>query len=172
MNWKFWKKEKPRVFLGTLRIIPRDDFNRHLEVWDVETRNRVALRIYDYLEEFFELPLVSEIEKPVRSDLGLDITVLSWQLGQAKELRLGVWSIPLVWRPKIVVQARLFFLRTGKNKSSYIVTEKMTWGVFIDRVYSWRNFFNRFSIRFEENDIKYLLYQASIKVLKKTAQTV
>ncbi len=76
MNWKFWKKEKPRVFLGTLRIIPRDDFNRHLEVWDVETRNRVALRIYDYLEEFFELPLVSEIEKPVRSDLGLDIEVV------------------------------------------------------------------------------------------------
>ena len=172
MSWKFWKKAKPRVYLGTLRVDPRDDFKRHLEIWSVDARNRVALEIYGYLEEFFQLPPASEVADPARSDLGLDVTVLQWQLGQAMEFNLGFGGIPLVWRPKIVLQARLFYLQSGKTRSVYKATEKMSWGVFFDRVISWRNFFFRNVLPLRENDMKNLLYQASIKVLKKAQQAI
>lgn len=172
MNWKLWKKEKPRVFLGTLRINPRGDFKRHLETWDVEARNQIALEIYGYLEEFFQLPPASDVKDPLRSDLGLDVTILQWQSGQALNFTLGSSGIPLVWRPKVVLQAKLFYLESGRIRSMYRATEKMPWSVFIDRVVSWRNLFFRYAIRMEENDMKYLLYRASIKVLKKAHQAI
>lgn len=77
-----FKKEKSRVFLGMLRIVPRVDFKRHFEIWEIEERNEIALELYGYLEEFFQLPMATEVDEPRRNDLRLDVTVLKFQLGQ------------------------------------------------------------------------------------------
>lgn len=167
------KKEKPRVFLGTLEIIPRKDFKRYFEEWSMERRNETTLKLYGYLDEFFELPLASEIIEPRRTDLGLDVTILKYQLGLLTDVQLGYIGFPLIWRPKIIIQSRLYNLETNRTNKIYKVTQKMLWSTFVNRFFSWRNLFSfRLSVVLAEEDLKYMLYQASIKLMNKTRESI
>jgi hypothetical protein len=65
---KFFKREKPRVFLGTLSIVPRTDFKK-IDEWGVFYKEDIDSEFRKSLEEIFTLPSASEVKNPLKTDL-------------------------------------------------------------------------------------------------------
>ncbi len=112
------------------------------------------------LKEIFSLPSAQNIEDPKNTDLVLDVVVPKFQSGDALDLSLGDIGIPLMWRPKITISSRLYYLNTDS------VTEKMKFSQYIGRLFTWRAVL-RFRPVFDSEDMEYLLYQACHKLLVK-----
>lgn len=163
---KLLKREKPRVFLGVLAVAPRSDIKRHLDQWGMFKNEDLDSSLRQNLKEIFPLPSVQNVEDPKKTDLVLDIVVPKFQSGDAWDLSLGEFGIPLMWRPRITISSRLYYLNTEKTKETFSVTEKMKFGQFIGRLFTWRAIF-RFQPAFDSKDMEYLLYQACHKLLLK-----
>ena len=163
---KILKKEKPRIFLGTLAVAPRADIKRHLDQWGMFKNEDLDSSLRQNLKEIFSLPSASEVGEPKSNDLVLDVVVPKFQSGDAWDLSLGDFGIPLMWRPKVTVSSRLYYLKSEKTKATFSVTEKMKFGQYISRLFTWRAFL-RFRPVFDSKDMEYLLYQACHKLLLK-----
>jgi uncharacterized membrane protein len=163
---KLLKKEKPRVFLGTLAVAPRADIKRHLDQWGMFNNEDLDSSLRQNLKEIFSLPSANEVSEPKGNDLVLDVVVPKFQSGDAWDLSLGDFGIPLMWRPEVTVNSRLYYLKSEKTKATFSVTEKMKLGQYVNRLFTWRAFF-RFRPVFGSKDMEYLLYQACHKLLLK-----
>ena len=168
---KILKGEKPRVYLGALAVAPRTDIKRHMEQWGDFQSEDLDDSLKASLGEIFSLPSANNVEDPKNSDLGLDVVVPKFQSGDAWDLSLGEWGIPLFWRPKVMVTSRLFYLKSKKTKATFSITQKMKWGEYIRRLFTWRAFL-RFSPVFNKGDMDYLLYQACHKILIKMQKAI
>lgn len=160
------KREKPRVFLGTLAVAPRSDIKRHLDQWGMFKNEDLDSSLRHSLKEIFSLPSAQNIEDPKNTDLVLDVIVPKFQSGDAWDLSLGDIGIPIMWRPKITISSRLYYLNTEKTKVTFSVTEKMKFSQYIGRLLTWRAVL-RFRPVFDSKDMEYLLYQACHKLLLK-----
>jgi hypothetical protein len=168
---KVLKREKPRVYLGALVVVPRTDIKRHLDQWGMFQTEDPETSISQSLQEIFSLPSVQPVEEPKNNDLVLDVIVTKYQLGDAWGLSLGDYGIPLLWRPKITVSSRLYYLKSKKTKATFLVTEKMKFGKFVGRLFTWRAFLG-FRPVFDSKDMEYLLYQACHKLLLKMQKSL
>lgn len=163
---KFLKREKPRVFLGTLAVVPRKDMKRYLDQWGLLQNESFDGSLRASLEEIFALPPASEITAPTSADLGLDVLIPSFQSGGYWNVSLGEFDLPVFWRPKVTVACRLYHLKSGKTKRTFSVTQKMPWGEFLRRQLTWQAIF-RFHPTFDAEDMKRLLYVACQSLLNK-----
>jgi len=156
---KFLKKEKPRVFLGSLSVVPRTDFKK-IDEWGIFHKEDIDAEFRHSLKEIFSLPPASEVNVPLKTDLVLDVVISQFQSGD-------IWSIdiiPVLWRPKVEIKSRLYSLKTKKTKSVFSVTEKLKWNTFFNRILSWRCLL-RFRPVFDTKDMNCLLYRACHKLL-------
>ncbi len=163
---KLLKREKPRVFLGVLAVAPRSDIKRHLDQWGMFKNEDLDSSLRQSLKEIFALPSAQDVDDPQKTDLVLDVVVPKFQSGDAWDLSLGEIGIPLIWRPKITISSRLYYLNTEKTKETFSVTEKMKISYYIGRLFTWRAIF-RFRPIFDSRDMEYLLYLACHKLLLK-----
>lgn len=163
---KIINTEKPRVFLGTLAVAPRSDIKRHLDQWGMFKSEDLDSSLRQNLKEIFSLPSADEVVEPKSNDLVLDVVVPMFQSGDAWDLSFGEIVIPLMWRPKLTVSSRLYYLKSEKTKATFSVTEKMRFGQYISRLFTWRAIL-RFRPVFDSKDMEYLLYQACQKLLMK-----
>jgi hypothetical protein len=77
---RFLKREKSRLFLGTLAVVPRTDAKRYFDQNILYGRPEFfdnSLRAS--LEAVFSLPPAVEITDPKPSDLALDVFVTAFQ---------------------------------------------------------------------------------------------
>ena len=182
LSWlkKLFRRERPRIFLGTLAVVPRSDFKRHFEYtrthgpfditgWlnakDLDTEMRSALT------GLFTLPYISDRETPRGSDLALDVVIPEFQVGQFLPLEAGPVIIPIMWRPKVKLGARLYVIDTGQTRSTYTVTEKFGWMEFGKRLFS-LNTLLQVHAHFTPDDTKRLFYKASIKLLERIRKDI
>ncbi len=156
---RFLKREKPRVFLGSLAIAPQTGLQRYLEDSDALHKT-----LQNNLQEIFTLPPADDVVSPRGSDLGLDIVVTKFRSGGELGVSLGELGFAMFWRPKVTVASRLYYLSSGKTKVSYAVTETIRWRDYLSRLLSWRTFFG-FRPMFDRKEIERLLYGACHKVL-------
>ena len=163
---KLLKREKPRVFLGVLAVAPRSDIKRHLDQWGMFKNEDLDSSLRQNLKEIFSLPSAQSVEDPKKTDLVLDVVVPKFQSGDAWDLSLGEIGIPLMWRPKITISSRLYYLNTEKTKETFSVTEKMKFSHYVGRLFTLRGIF-RFRPVFDSRDMEYLLYLACHKLLLK-----
>jgi hypothetical protein len=163
---KILKKEKPRIFLGTLAVVPRADIKRHLDQWGMVKNEDLDSSLRQNLKEIFSLPPANEVHEPKSNDLVLYVVVPEFQSGDAWDLSLGDFGIPLMWRPKVTVSSRLYYLKSEKTKATFSVAEKIKLGQYISRLFTWRAFLH-FRPIFDPKDMEYLLYQACHKLLLK-----
>ncbi len=168
---KILKREKPKVYLGAVAVAPRSDIKRHLDQLGMFKNEDLDSNLCNNLKEIFSLPLAEGAENPKNSDLVLDIVIPKFQSGDAWDLSLGEIAIPLMWRPRITISSRLYYLNTGKTKATFSVTEKMKFSLYIGRLFTWRSFF-RFRPIFDSEDMEYLLYQACHKLLLKMQKAI
>jgi hypothetical protein len=163
---RFLKREKPRVFLGTLAVVPRTDLKRHIDQWGVFRNEDLESPLRATLQEIFALPPASAVVAPLPTDLGLDVLIPSFQSGDYWDVSLGEIAFPLFWRPKVTVACRLYYLGSQETKRTYSVTQKMGWGEFIGRQLTWRAIF-RFRPTFGAEDLNRLVYLACHSLLVK-----
>lgn len=170
LRWLFRKREKPRVFLGTLVVVPRADIKRHFDQWGSSRCEELETPLKSTLREIFLLPLASEVSDPLPTDLGLDVFIPSFQSGDAFGVSLGDLGVPVfwifLWRPKVTVTCRLYSLTSLETKYVYSVTKKMPWREYVSRLLTLRAFF-RFRPIFSAEDLNRLLNLACHSLLNK-----
>jgi len=167
---KWLKKEKPRVFLGNLAVVPRTSITK-VDEWGMFRSEDLDAALRESLIEIFSLPSASKVINPKSSDLVVDVVIPKYQSGNVWSIELGGIGFPVLWRPKVEVRSRIYELNTNDTKSVFSVVEKMKWRDFLPRLLTWRTLF-RFRPIFDKADIEYLLYQACFKLLKKMKQAI
>jgi hypothetical protein len=168
---RFFKKEKPRIFLGVLAVAPRRDLKRHLDEWGMFGNADLDSALRESLTEIFSLAPMQSVDSPLSTDLVLDVVIPEFQSGDAWDVSMGDIGLPIFWRPKVTVASRLYYLKTKKTWATFSVTEKMKWSEYFGRVLTWRSFF-RFRPMFDRKDVEYLLYQACGKLLTKMQKAI
>ena len=166
---RFFRKQKPRVFLGTVAVTDRTDLKRHLEGNDFSGLPLDAT-LRRALAEILTLPPANCVEKPLPTDLVLDVWIPKYQSGEVVDIDLGEVGIALLWRPKVTVASRLSSLVTKRTKANFSITEKMKWGQYLGRVFSWRSLSR--SQPFVREDMEYLLCQACLKLATRMQKVV
>ena len=165
MITNFFKREKPRVYLGALLVTSRDEW-LNSDAWglfksvDLEGGLRISLK------STVNLPPVDNRADPKESDLGLELVVVDHRGGEFDGFQAAELFIPIFWRPKVELNARLYNLATGKTVYSARSKKKTPWGQFLSRVFSLNGFF-RFKPLFDIKDMEVLLCLAAIEVLGK-----
>jgi len=131
-------KKPSRLFLGALAVAPRRDFLRHLEELPFSKPAPLEHALRAKLGELFSLPLASAADGLLPSDLAFDVVVEGYQFGGSADVALGLHGFLLLWRPKVRVAARLFYLQSKKTKATFTVTQRMPWSAYLNRVLSWK----------------------------------
>jgi len=187
-NWLkgLFRKDKPRIYLGTLAVVPRSDFKRHFEqikisrIFDIfgssETEDLDA-ELYAALADLFALPPVSSREHAKDSDLALDVIIPKFQRGEFLPVHVGHLAIPFIpflWRPKVTIAARLVHIDSGQTKAAYVLTQKLEWKAFLKRILSLEALMwgARSGPLFTTDDSRRLFYMACIRVLEKLRKHV
>jgi hypothetical protein len=109
---KIFKKEKPRVYLGTLAVVPRTGIKKSFDSWDLTGVVELDGKLKESLAEVFCLPPSSSRIEVLESDLVLDVLISEFQLGTA-----------------------LFF----RNSISYFVTAKSNFSFKAKQSQFWKN---------------------------------
>jgi hypothetical protein len=169
----FLKNDKGKLFLGNIVVVPRSDLKRSLDEIGLSGNEKLDLSLHSRLEKVFELPLAKDAESLGKNDLGLDIIVPRYQSGDAWEVSLGVINFPilLIWRPKIKMTSRLFYLESGKTVYTTSVSAKLPWREYLSRLFTFRAFF-RFKPMFDAKDMDMLLIRACVELLSKLKKFV
>lgn len=166
----FRKREKPRVFLGAIVVVPRADMKPRLDQWGMFQQEELEAPLYATLQQVFSLPPASEVRDSLPTDLGLDVFVPSFQSGDFWSVSLGNLGIPIfwvfMWRPKVTVTCRLYSLQTRETKATYSVTQKMPWREYVSRLLTLRALL-RFRPIFSADDLNHLLYLACHSLLNR-----
>lgn len=133
---KLMQREPPRLFLGRVSVGAGCYPLRIPETNDARSTLDRALLIE--LTESLSFPLADEVETPLPTDLAFDVALQGYRFGSASELSLGVFGAPLFWRPRVRLTARLYYLQSGKVKTTLQVTRRMPWSAYLKRVFCWR----------------------------------
>ena len=157
----------PRVFLGTLGVIPRSELRRDLESWFLLASRDLEGTLHDTLREVFAFPPVSSVDAALDTDLVLDIVVAGFSTGAA-----FYGDLPIVWRPKVKVAARLYYLKSGEVKDLHAVIHRLAWSDFLRVIWHrWWDFGWRPS-NFDHDEMEFLLGQACVRLLRKLKRAV
>lgn len=167
---RWWRRQKPRVFLGAIAVAERTDLKRHLEQQELSESEPLDQALQRTLAEIFALPSAASVEDPLSSDLALDVWIPKFQSGEMVDIDLLDTNIILLWRPKVTVSSRLYSMATNKTRATFKVTEKMKWSHFLGRIFSWRALF-RYQ-PFVRQDLELLLFQACARLLVKLQKAV
>lgn len=163
-----FRREKPRVYLGTLAVIPRTGIKKTFDSWDLTGYVEPDGKLKQNLIEVFCLPPSSSISEPLESDLVIDVLISEFQLGAAL---LSDIPLPLFWRPKITLVSRLYHFKSGETKNIISVTEKIPWTEFVRRLLTFQGIIQLRPL-FNSDDLEQLLYVASGKVMAKIKKSV
>ena len=103
------------------------------------------------------------VEVPQSTDMAFDVIVQGYRFGSATDFSLGTAGLPMYWRPKVRLGARLYHLQSNKTKTTFHVTEKMPWSAYLNRALSWRVLLG-LERPGRRSDLESLLRQASEKL--------
>ncbi len=176
---RLWRKEraKPRVFLGTLAVVPRGDVKWVLEDMFGDSGQEIEGHLHDQLQEIFALAPASTADPVLKTDLGVDVFIPEYYGGESLSIDLGDWMIwliplalliPLFWRPKIELRARLYRLHDRKLVKTFAVRERPTYRECWSPDFSWRGMFG-LKRPYGDSETARILDRASLRLLKKIA---
>lgn len=168
MLGRLFQKEKPRVFLGILSVVPRSDFKQLIEDWDTLGQVDFDDQLRRELGEIFTFPSLDDREEPHKTDLALDIIVSDYRRGGAIVLERP-FEFFWLWRPTITMSARLYDPSTGKSRRTFVVKKRMRLGRWFR--HRLRGIFD-LGPTYDAEDLKDLLHQASVKLLTQLRKAV
>lgn len=162
---KIFKREKPRVYLGAMLVASSEEW-KSLDGWDLFKSVSLEDGLRKSLHSAVNLPPIDSREERKESDLGLELVIVNYQGGEFSAFQTTELFIPIFWRPKVELKARLYNLATGKTVHSASSKKKTPWRQFFSRVFSFNGIF-RFKPLFDVKDMEVLLCLAAIETLAK-----
>ncbi|MDG5977659.1 hypothetical protein H010_20546 [Hydrogenophaga taeniospiralis CCUG 15921] len=135
---KLLKREPARLFLGAVSVATGRNLAHHLERLSGGTSPALDRALLAELAEWLPFPTAATVEAPQATDMVFDVVLQGHRFGSATDLSLGTGGLPMYWRPKIRLAARLYHLQSNKTKTIFHVTQKMPWSVYLNRALSWR----------------------------------
>lgn len=165
---KIFKKEKPRVYLGTLAVVPRTGIKKSFDSWDLTGIVELDGKLKESLAEIFCIPPSTSRSDVLENDLVLDVLISEFQLGTALFSDI---PFPIFWRPKVTLVSKLSNLNSGETKKVISVTEKMPWKEFFGRLLTLQGLIG-LRPSFNINDLEKLLFIGSSKVIMKIKSSI
>lgn len=140
---------KPRsdLYLGTTAVVPRSAIKKLLEGDFLPGTDDLDVSLKQKLEQIFDLSKATDLKDPKDTDLGIDVIVTNYLLGPSGGY-IDVIDVPIFWRPKIEVAARVYKLCDGRTVYATRSVKKLSFKEYFSRILSFRGFFpgKRFSI--------------------------
>ncbi len=142
---KLFNLKKPRLYLKSITVVPTDE--------------GMDEQLKEELEGIFGKPHTAEIPDLTSTDLGLEIFVPDYRLGDAGVLWLGIEgaAVPLMFRPRIELRARLFQIESGRTVKVFTVRRKMAIKKGFARMFSWGGMIDQ---TFTPRDVQALFFDA------------
>ena len=170
MLFDWFKSEKPNVYLGSLAVVSESKLT---SVENLFTFNNDYLHDHmrEKLEEIFTLNSIPTIENQKKSDIGLDVVIVTLRGGEAFAVDWGTGGLPLFWRPKIKLVSRLYNLQSKRTIRTFKVSQSVTWKEFFLKLFSFKGIF-RFGSLYNHKDMELLLYQACLELIDKMRKVV
>lgn len=137
MNF-FFRSSQPKIYLGNVCAIPRKDFLRNFEGGFFGGEKWPA-NLLEELRALLAYPSISELITADGSELAVDVAIESYSRGGwAYYSGGGLLSIPLLWRPKIQLMAKLYSVKTGKQRQVIRVVQRSSWGNYSSAISNWK----------------------------------
>ena len=166
----FFNKAKPRVYLGKVVVAPRNEIKK-IDQWGLFKSEDLEEGIRTKIDGIFSLPHLDAREGEKKTDLALEVVILKVQGGEFESATFGDIALPIFWRPKIEIAARLYNIDSGKTYKAFESIEKMSWIQYLSGVFSLRGLV-RYRPMFGVAELEPLLYRACEKVLIYMAKAV
>lgn len=171
MLTKILKPSKPRVFMASLVVVPRSEWKRSDE-WGLFKSEKLDDETRERLESIFSLlPPANSVQDLNDNDLGLDVLVPMVQGAELTSTMTHPYAFPILWRPKIQIKSRLFYLKSQRTKQTFLITEKMPRKEYIAGILSLRAFF-RYKPIFVAKDLEPMLFRACEKLMKRMVKSI
>lgn len=137
--FSFRRRPPVKLHLGVVRVVPRRDVWRHLEA-GLQQGKELRPSLLAVLGESFGYADAADVAKPGDGDgdVCVDIAVESHSRGGFTDFALDFAALPLGWRPKICLCARLYGIQDGKQRMVARVVERMGWGEYLLSLANWR----------------------------------
>lgn len=167
---RLFNKAKPRVYLGKVVVAPRNEVKK-IDQWGLFQSEDLEEGIRAKINGIFSLPYLDERDGEKKSDLALEVVILKVQGGELESATLEDIALPIFWRPKIEIAARLYNIDSGKTYKTFETIEKMSWLQYFSGVFSLRGLV-RYRPMFGVKELEPLLYRACERVLIYMAKAV
>ncbi len=161
----FFRRAPTRLFLGSVSDAS-GNLVRHLECVIGTAPARVNEALLEALAEMIALPAVSTVDALRATDMAVDIAVQSYRSGSATDFSLGPIEVPLFWRPRVKLAAKLYGLQSRQTKTMFQVTQCMPWSAYFSRLLHWRVLVG-FEHPARRGDLDVLLRQATVRLIAK-----
>lgn len=153
-----------RIYRGTIEVVDREGLIKTMDESGALRSGAFKERLLAALDEIALLQECPDAADAADDDLALDIRVPSYLAGAAL-----FGDLPIFWRPKVTVMARLRNLRSGETVFYSEATKRMPWKEFIPAAISFRRAFS-LGPQFTEDDLEPLLLRACEEAIVKLAQ--
>ena len=170
MLFDWFKSEKPNVYLGSLAVVSESKLS-NIEQLFTFNHDYLHDHIREKLEEIFTLDSIPDTEYQRKSDIGLDVVIVTLRGGEAFAVNWGTGALPLFWRPKIKLVSRLYNLQSKRTIRTFKVSQSVSWKEFFLKLFSFRGIF-RFGSLYDYKDMELLLYQACLELIDKMRKVV
>lgn len=132
--WPFTRRTPATLYLGTVNAGRGRDFLKRLEA---DSSGALSAVLLGELESVLALPPVSAASRGGNA-LKVDVTLEAFRRGGWDQLSLGFVDLPLIWRPKVTVCARISSLTAAKSQAKFRIVERMSWRRFLSSLLPWK----------------------------------
>ena len=131
MFWKWKKETRRKLFLGSVTVASSPSLKKGISSSWTPDDNDVKELIQQSLLEILALPPLSQRDPDNGDDLAIDLTVSDYELGSFTYLGAGHYVVPLVWRPEIIMTARVYEPANDKTICAHTVRYRPSWKQWI-----------------------------------------
>lgn len=159
------RKKTPNIYLGRMGVVPKESWKRADEkgLFRYEDFEAALERL---LVETFSLQPLEKRCIVKEDDLVLDIFVSRYQGGLFDGVFSAEFFVPIFWRPKVELKARLASVKTGKIVTVQVSRAKMRWRRYLSGLLSFKSMVG-FSPMFAVRDMEPLFIEAAHALLVK-----
>ena len=166
----FGRKKDPKIYLGSIGVIPKPDSARADEKGLLRSEDFEAV-LHCLLKEIFCLSPLRERSVEMDDDLVLDVFVANYQGGVFEAITSTEFFVPIFWRPEIELRARLTSVKTGQVIAVHVSRSKMRWRHYWSSVLTVKRLIGLTPV-FTVKDMEPLFIEAAYGLLLKLKKAV
>jgi hypothetical protein len=136
MLLRIFRRQPRRLFLGDVAALGRDTVRRGLERLASDVPASLDRALLVELIDSCPWPPVRDAGLPGPTDLAVDFDLVTYRHGISTLVSFDSVTIPLFWRPKVTLTARLYYLQSRQPLRTINVTESMPLAVFLRGILS------------------------------------